>query len=218
MLCLPTSYKFSDSIHYNSVLMVGIMTSLNSKDNLRDEALRKIGRNVVNFQKIEALLKVLVLYSSVDSKTRDNEVTHSFNEKLIQNRSLGEVVSKFLKNLIENRVAENEELHSSELHISTRSYLVMDAEDVTKEKIELKRLVSERNQLIHKDLASFDFNCVKNCRKLILKLDEQNSRVLDKLNQFKDILDTFKLMKKELLTYFESDAFRAEFYKAQNNN
>ncbi|ACV27303.1 hypothetical protein [Kangiella koreensis] len=193
------------------------MTSLDNKDNLRDEALRKIGRNVVNFQKIEALLKVLVLYSSVDSQTRDNEVTHSFNEKLIQNRPLGEVVSKFLKNLIDNRVAENEELHSSELQISTRFYLDMDAEDVAKEKIELKRLVSERNQLIHKDLASIDFNCVKSCRKLISELDEQNSRVLDKLHQLKDIWETFNQMKNELLTYFQSDEFLAVFIEAKND-
>ncbi|AUD79344.1 hypothetical protein CW740_08835 [Kangiella profundi] len=191
------------------------MTELDNKDNLHDEALRKIGRNVVNFQKIEALLKVLVLYSSVDFQTRDNEVTHSLNEKSIRNRSLGEAASKFLKNLFKNRVAENEELDCSELHISIRFYLDMDAEDVAKEKVELERLVSERNQLIHKDLASIDFNCVNSCRKLILKLDEQNSRVLDKLNQLKDIWETFNQMQKELLTYFQSDELLAALIEAK---
>ena len=41
----------------------------------------------------------------------------------------------------------------------------------------LSDLVSERNQLIHRDLANFDSNSAEYCRKLIASLDEQNERL-----------------------------------------
>jgi len=192
------------------------MTDLDTMESLRDEAFRKIGRNVVNFQKIESLLKVLVLCSRVDGKPETSEITHLLNEKRIQKRPLGDVASMFVRNIIDNKCGDNNELDSSELKISFRFNLEMDLETATKEKRELQILIRERNQLIHQELANFDFECEKSCRSLIVKLDEQNERVRGKHKQLKDIWEVYKLAKKELIAHFNSDEFRAEFFREQN--
>ena len=50
---LPEQHEMSDTIQ------------LTGLDEARDEAFRKIGRNVVNFQKMEAMLKYLIAHGSL---------------------------------------------------------------------------------------------------------------------------------------------------------
>ena len=47
------------------------MTNLTENHKLKEEALRKIGRNVVNFQKLEAMLKQLIVDSNLKGPVRE---------------------------------------------------------------------------------------------------------------------------------------------------
>lgn len=179
--------------------------------NARDEVLLKIGRNVVNFQKIEATLKFLVLWSAVQGDPRNLKETRAKQAKSIRNRAMGQLADSYHQNVYLNESERGQPTDSSTPWISVRFSLEIDPEIAKTRKRELKALVAERNRLIHKDLTYFDFDSEESCSKLVIKLDEQNARILTKLEELRAMRDTFEQFRKELTKIMNTEEFIAAF-------
>ena len=158
---------------------------------LRDEALRKVGRNVVNFQKVEACLKYLIAVSDVQSTKDGLGAKHKRRNTTIQKLPLGHLSEAFYQSIYG---AEPAALHAddSQIVMSTSFRVEADAATIKQQKRTLSALVTERNKLIHRDLSGFDHNSISSCRNLIAMLDEQNVRVLSQLEQLATLIAEFK--------------------------
>jgi hypothetical protein len=67
---------------------------------VRTEALKKLGRNVVNFSKIEAALKYLLSISQLElTKETISEQLHG-NQARLKKQSLGKLVQEFHKDIL----------------------------------------------------------------------------------------------------------------------
>ena len=156
------------------------------------EALRKIGRNIVNFSKIEGGLKLLLSLSNISGpiKTVSNQVLD--NKERLHKQTLGALVTEFRKTILSNVSHAQPPSLISEPWVSI-SFKV-SSPDVSRKELEcrLKALVKERNQLIHHQLAPLDMTSPEVCHQLINFLDEQNPRLLAHLDELKWMLDTFR--------------------------
>ena len=161
---------------------------------LRDEALRKVGRNVVNFQKIETCLKYLIAVSDVQSTKDGLTAEHKRRAATIQKLPLGHVAEAFYQSVY-GAEPESEPFapgDRSPISISTSFRVEADAATVKKQKRTLSALVTERNKLIHRDLSGFDHNSILSCRSLSAMLDEQNIRLLTQLEELATLIAEFK--------------------------
>jgi hypothetical protein len=159
-------------------------TAINGLSNLekvRNEALHKIGRNVVNFAKLEAALKLLLSFANIAGTPRELVRMQQDNIKQHSKKSLGMIAELFNSSLIKEET--NEQYISEildEFHISL-SFGFENDNDSKQFQKSLMKFVSERNDLIHHRLAKLDSTSIQNYKDLIEYLDQQHIKIIDKL-------------------------------------
>ena len=65
-------------------------------DDLRNEALRKIGRNMVNLQRMERYLKLLVVLSDVNGYISELKGVYQSRLRYVKRRSMGKLVDNLM--------------------------------------------------------------------------------------------------------------------------
>lgn len=73
------------------------MTNSTENDKLKEEALRKIGRNVVNSQKIEAMLKRLIVEGNFKGPVREIKAQLEDKKNSTDRHSMGTLTRDYFK-------------------------------------------------------------------------------------------------------------------------
>ena len=178
-------------------------------EQLHDETLRKIGRNVVNFQRLEAALKALVLSSRAAGTIDDLQTHHAARAKSLKKRPLGDIAETFHNSIYKDGDPPAPPESAVSPWLSTSLKLEIDSVEVKERKRRLLALIAERNRLIHSDLVNFDPSSAESCARLTALLDDQNPRILEQLSALKELRDGYRAILQELLEYFDSDEFLA---------
>jgi hypothetical protein len=171
----------------------------------RDEALRKVGRNVVNFQKVEACLKYLIAVSDVQTTKDGLSAEHKRHAAKTQRLPFGRLSEAFYQTIYGAESVAVPTSNGTHISMSTSFRVETDAETVKRQKRTLSALVTERNRLIHRDLSGFGHNSISSCRELIAMLDEQNVRVLSQLEDLATLIAEFKVHMDALRKWAEGD-------------
>ncbi len=147
------------------------------------EALRKLGRNILNFSKIEAGFKLLLSMSHAEGTTTTIRDNIKAKQNKLHKQTLGALVTEFNRSIFrdveEPKPPENLTQPWLSLSLNIASTNPDECEQA------LRKLVEERNCLIHHDLAHIDVNSIKDYRNLITLLDEQNPRLLAQLDDLR---------------------------------
>lgn len=184
-------------------------------ENVRSEALRKLGRNIINFSKIEAVLKYLLSISQVEG-TEETIPDHiSRTEARLRKQTLGKLVQEFHKNVVVDVSQVETTTDSSDSEFAFYIKVTCNNPDLLKDqKRALSDIVVERNKLIHQKLAFLDTSCAEDYHNLIRLLDEQNPRLLAHLEKLGWIIKSVSkawqtldelLQSPEFLQYMQSN-------------
>ena len=148
---------------------------------IRDAALRAIGRNLVNFQKLEHCLKALVRTESLAGPMS------TFNGKVATRVSktsqytLGKAAQEWLRISMPEQTARPQTQDLFEPWVSVSLELPFDLGGLASHSKALEALASERNDLVHLKFAHFNFESDAECKDLVAVLDRQNQRILEQL-------------------------------------
>ncbi len=148
---------------------------------IRDAALRAIGRNLVNFQKLEHCLKALVRTESLAGpmSTLNGKVATRVSKT--SQYTLGRAVQEWLRISTPHQTASPQTQDLFEPWISVALELPTDSEGLASHTKALEVLASERNDLVHVNLAHFNFESEAECKDFVAVLDRQNQRILEQL-------------------------------------
>jgi len=156
-----------------------------------NETLRKIGRNVLYFQRMEAMLKFIISRSRLEGTANTLKTEHENNIETISEHTMGMLVKSFFETVYEkdgNESQNSEEIDEAWFSISFR---IEEDEAVTeKRKMDLKHIVEERNVLIHQMLSNFKQESVESCRKLCERLDEQLEKLKPEYENLRALIKT----------------------------
>lgn len=153
---------------------------------VRAEALRKLGRNIVNFSKIEAGFKDLLSMNQLRGTKKTISEQLERNQTRHRKQTLGKLVQEFHKNILADDIQFERTLDFSGAEISYSFKFKFTDSDSDFLKVQKRKLVSivvERNKLIHEQLALLDTSSVEDYHNLITLLDEQNPRLLAQLEE-----------------------------------
>lgn len=177
------------------------------RSELRNQALQKIGRNVLNFQRIEKALKSLIVASNIRGHDSDLADIHRKRSADVDKRSMGSLVKEFLATVYANELPGEDpspnEYRSNETWISFSLRIERDEEYIRALRDALFRVVHERNELIHQTLGAFDPNSDESCRDLISKLDEQNERLRPYYEWVMQMVERVRSLQQETLANLE---------------
>jgi len=169
--------------------------------------LRKLGRNVVNFQKVEGCLKFLVVMCNMQGSPTDLADRQRERESRTRRQTLGNLADAFYREVFADDVASHAPADLSDAWISISVRLAAEPSEAKQRKRDLAALVAERNRLIHHDLVHFNHNSADECERLIESLDAQNCRILGQLDALKVLIVTFKQNLSEMHALIDSDEF-----------
>jgi hypothetical protein len=172
---------------------------------LRDEALRKIGRNLVNFQRFEKALKLIIVKSDIRGYASQIAKQYADKFKDTDRKPLGWVVEEFLQSVYASSSAtENTNEESREIWMSLAFRVESDGDQLRKLKSDLRGLVKDRNRLIHDSLARFEPDSDESCRALISLLDEQHDRLEPHYHSAMRMLGEVQALQRNVLEQLES--------------
>ena len=177
------------------------MTNSTENHKLKEEVLRKIGRNVVNFQKIEAMLKQLIVNSSFKGPVREIKARLEDKKNSIDRYSMGTLTREYFKMF----PYESEDFHDypeerEESWMSLSVSIENKDGSIPKHKKAISFMVSERNRLIHQMLVNFDPDSIDSCQKLIVELDEQNQIISREYTNIQSLGKALSEAKKQLFS------------------
>lgn len=175
----------------------------------RDEVLRKIGRNLVNFQRMEAMLKYLNANQCLSGTVSDFAEISAKARKEASKMPMGRLAEEFVRSVYSSHeTTEQRDSDSASVMFSFR--IEADAALVAERKKALRAVVRERNKLVHQWLTTFDPSSPESCQKLGAALDEQDAGVLPEFEILRSIVRTLRESQLEATQYLASEAFLAE--------
>jgi len=166
--------------------------NLEENSEIKDEALRKIGRNVVNFQKIEGMLKLIISRHNLKGPINDFESLITEKRNSVEYDSLGKLAKEYFNSIYSD--SENEKKYTPVEKSHFEISLKITAEDgsLPIQKKEFQSMVAERNRLIHQMLVSFNPCSTESCQALITELDKQNETIKRHYTNLQNLILAFQ--------------------------
>ena len=158
-----------------------------------DEVLRKIGRNVLNLQRIEAMLKYLVSRSSLRGDLESLKTNHENAVNAVSQQTMGNLVKRFIESIYaESGLSERDDEQTKTAKYTFRFRVEATKEVVDATKAALEHIVLERNKLIHHMLVAFNHNSSESCRALSDQLDSQNDKIAIEYENLRTLVVTLR--------------------------
>lgn len=151
----------------------------NTRQILRDEVLRKIGSNLLLFQQIEGLLKLLLGTSQVQGTASTMIAYQQQRIEEIQKRMMGLLVKKYIDEILSEPDSALQEPKDLSLPwISCSFKTAGDSKFNELQSKSLKMMVDERNELVHHFLPRWQPDSPDHMADASSYLDKQRERVL----------------------------------------
>jgi hypothetical protein len=167
---------------------------------LQTEVQRRVGRNVINFQKLEALLKSLIAIARTHSRfdRAELEAVLRRNEEKVARKTLGDLSGRYVQTLFDpHEPGAVQESIFGEISIACR--IEVDADTLEKRRAALAELVKRRNTLVHDLLSVYDESSPEGCRKLLIELDAQNALLAAEFNTANSLYISMMEMRREAI-------------------
>jgi hypothetical protein len=161
----------------------------------RDLTLQKIGRNVVNFQKMEAMLKLILKVTGFAAPVSKGREYLEARAKSHGTKPMGHLVELAAKALHGKTPSVPKD--AGEVWV-THSISLGNESQMKEWRKEFRRIVGERNSLIHRMLAKWNPSSIESCRSLCEELDAQRERILPAYEHLESVVKAIRESHEEL--------------------
>jgi len=119
-----------------------------------DEVQRRVGRNVLLFQRIEYLLKYLNTHASFKGPASELAAVIETSAQAHHRKTMGELAGRLVDNFLAPTAEEDDPPDDiDEVWLGMRCSIEIDAELLERHKAEMRALVDGRNELVHNFLS-----------------------------------------------------------------
>ena len=171
-----------------------------------DETLKKIGRNVLTFQRMEAMLKFLISHSKLQGTVSEVKSNHEKAVDAVSMQTMGNLVKNFVASVYSEPNLEQEPpVDNEQAWMSFTFTIETDEASIEQRKAALSAIVQERNALIHQMLGQFDHKSVESCRQLNDVLDKQSERMRPEFEALRTLVMTLLDGRKQAVAAMERE-------------
>lgn len=167
------------------------MDSPDQLSDLTNELFRRVGRNLLNFQRIEGMLKFLLANGQISGPIAEILQLREARTQSIHRKTMGELAGQFAEEILAD-AGEAEPEHA--IGDGRRAWIAfsirIEAEAASNAGFRegLKALVQERNDLVHHFGSRWDAKSIEITRELLLQLDEQRERLIPLFERLRAIV------------------------------
>ena len=182
-----------------------------------DDVFRKVGRNLLLFQRLENVLKFLVVHGGISGYASELESKHLRRSETVGKQTLGTVAGQFFE---QNFSACDEQLPTQVKEPYFSAKFELDVENANPEiKAEnLSNLIDGRNDLVHHFLQRFKFNSLDGLIEAGNYLDCQHEDIMRDLNYFRKLMGQLQHLRRKYSEWMNSDEARQFFLGEHDDN
>ena len=171
----------------------------------RDQAFKNIGRNLTKFQMMEAMLKFVVTNASFSSAASEAQENFKLHVKKVRATSLGDLVEIFPKSLSGqvDEPPDGAQLPWISLSVSSTAF---PPETLRELRIALRRIVRDRNHLVHHMLTDFDHSSIEGWNTLNTELEDQRRRTVEVFDRIRFLATTIHSSRQAIAKHAEAIA------------
>lgn len=164
---------------------------------LVDEALRRVGRNLVLYQQIEMLLKALLSGTRIAGYASEVPMKVAERAKSVAGKSLGQLTNEYLDEILgRNSTALPEPKEVREIYFRHTFTIDVDSATLARDEAMLLALTDERNHLAHTFLNRWKPSSEKSTNDALRYLDEQRSRAIPVRDHLKALFEAISEQQK----------------------
>ena len=195
------------------------MVSEEKLKEVRNEVLRKIGRNMLNFQKLEGMLKFLIANGTISGYGSELKANQAKRIKVIKKQTMGQLIGQFLENTYSGN-DKNIEVPTNlkAPHFSFKFNIECEESYYVNKKQALASLVEQRNDLIHHLLPRFNSNSFESCKETEQYLERQHEMLIPEINELQGIGDNLLENRKKMAEFILSDEGKKFFELSELKN
>jgi len=173
---------------------------------IKDELFRKVGRNLINYQTIEQLLKQLILSSRISGPISQLEEIRKQKSEEVKVQTMGTLAGQFIENTYQApKASSNQQAEIKETHLSTSFYFDVSDDVLESRKADLKKITDARNNLVHHLLPRLDLNSIESCLAISRELDEQREEQSKEIEHLISLIKQIGNSMKEYTEFLKSD-------------
>ncbi|HKV33760.1 MAG TPA: hypothetical protein VJP89_05555 [Pyrinomonadaceae bacterium] len=155
----------------------------------KDRVLRAVGLNLVNFQRLEKILKWLAELRPITGSVPEINKQLELRRQSTQRSTLGAIIPLWLETAYGQKPQLANPKTDLDVVIAFWLQLNIPAQVLDQHARQLDQLLTERNWFVHTGLAEIDFDSNEACEALLARLGEQNKRVIKQIDFLHSILD-----------------------------
>jgi hypothetical protein len=181
--------------------------------------MRKIGRNLLNFQQLENLLKFLVTHGEISGYASQLKLKQLKRSEAVGKQTLGKVAGQFFEQNF-SACEGDEQLPEAVKEPYFRARFQFDTESTNpKDKEErLSRLVVARNELVHHFLDRINPTSKKSLIEASDYLDSQREKIVLELEYYRNHVKSLRNLREAFSEYLQSDEGRNQFMNQPNGS
>lgn len=173
-------------------------------EDVRNVALQKIGRNVVNFQKMEAMLKFVLAFCEVNGPLGGISGQVADRVAAFSRMPMGRLVEEAGRGLFRASPPDaSASASSTEITVTVSFSLEGGNNEARGWKSAMREVVKERNRLIHQMLTGFDPTSKQSCEDLCMVLDAQRERFDSEYRHLQSLVQAIRESFQELALHLD---------------
>lgn len=169
----------------------------------RDEVLRRVGRNVVNFQMVEAMLKHLNANASVRGPASALVDRIEAQRAVVHRKTMGELAGRMMTHVLQQPPGFHDVEEDADHWVGFYFGVESDVKFIDEYEVEMRALVDARNDLIHHFLPRWYSAVDGDTDAALVYLDtqrDQTFRMLDRLRGWVKAMDDGRKQMSAFLT------------------
>ena len=179
---------------------------------IKNEVMRKIGRNVLLYQQVEHILKYLVSNGRISGDVSTMKSRHESRKSSIAKKTMGTVAGDFFTEIF----AEEDSFDSlpenpSAVHLSISFRIETEEKHFELRRDAIASLVADRNALIHHLIPKLNTESIDSWLETDRDLDLQREKILPELEYLQTVAKQFSDMRKDLAEYLLSAEGKKHF-------
>ena len=167
----------------------------------RNLAYQGVGRNLLQFQRLELLLKYLLGrhqgYYTIETMVDEMKRREEAQERKTLGLLAGDLFEKVILKPASDDFLPADDAKEGQF---SHRFCIRITEEVHQEwQSRLKDLVDERNRLVHLSLLNWDLDTIEGCQAVVAELDEQRGRIVAEFERVKRYYEFFTQSMKQVL-------------------
>lgn len=176
----------------------------------KEQVFLNIGRNILLFQQMEQLAKAILRLSSSRVQLDEAGAVVATASPQPDSRSLGQVAGALFKEVVvpngTRRAADSPPANFSAPSLSSSVSIQTDSAQHTQQEAALRRVVEQRNALVHAFVPMWDWKSVESMEAATRFLVNQRAEAEQQFDNLKNIWKILQESSARLKSYFDSEA------------